>query len=58
MEGVAPQKAIVDRYNELATNYSDETADEMTSCRTTEAKGLCGFDSKVDLGDGRVALPA
>src|ERR1700692_2841655 len=30
MEGVAPQKAIVDRYNELATNYSDETADEMT----------------------------
>src|ERR1700739_2591927 len=25
MEGVAPQKAIVDRYNELAVNYSDET---------------------------------
>src|SRR5437868_12660956 len=30
MEGVAPQKAILDRYNELAMNYSDETADEMT----------------------------
>ena len=30
MEGVAPQKAILDRYNELATNYSDENADEMT----------------------------
>src|SRR6202521_5951547 len=30
MEGLAPQKAIVDRYNELAANYSDETADEMT----------------------------
>ena len=30
MEGVAPQKAIVDRYNEVAVNYSDETADEMT----------------------------
>src|SRR5580704_11940916 len=28
MEGVAKQKAILDRYNELATNYSDETADE------------------------------
>jgi hypothetical protein len=27
MEGVAPQKAILDRYNELATNYSDENAD-------------------------------
>src|SRR6188508_3621647 len=29
MEGVAKKKAILDRYNELATNYSDETADEM-----------------------------
>src|ERR1051325_10591242 len=25
MEGVAPQKAVLERYNELATNYSDET---------------------------------
>src|SRR5579864_7554901 len=30
MEGVAPQKAVLDRYNELAANYSEETADEMT----------------------------
>ena len=30
MEGVAAQKAVLDRYNELAMNYSDETADEMT----------------------------
>jgi ATPase subunit of ABC transporter with duplicated ATPase domains len=30
MEGVAAQRAILDRYNELAANYSDETADEMT----------------------------
>ncbi|MFL5061732.1 MAG: ATP-binding cassette domain-containing protein, partial [Xanthobacteraceae bacterium] len=30
MEGVAPQRAILDRYNELAMNYSEETADEMT----------------------------
>ncbi|MEM8591243.1 MAG: ATP-binding cassette domain-containing protein, partial [Pseudomonadota bacterium] len=29
MEGVADKKAILDRYNELAMNYSDETADEM-----------------------------
>src|SRR5581483_3216629 len=28
MQGVAKQKAILDRYNELAANYSDETADE------------------------------
>src|SRR5580698_4798052 len=30
MLGVAAGKAILDRYNELAMNYSDETADEMT----------------------------
>jgi ATPase subunit of ABC transporter with duplicated ATPase domains len=28
MEGVAAKKAIVDRYNELMMNYSDETAEE------------------------------
>jgi ATP-binding cassette ChvD family protein len=49
MEGVAPQKAIVDRYNELAMNYSDETADEMTQLQDEiEAKGLWDLDSKVD----------
>ena len=49
MEGVAPQKAIVDRYNELAANYSDETADEMTRLQDEiEAKGLWDLDSKVD----------
>src|SRR2546428_5329906 len=49
MEGVAPQKAILDRYNELAVNYSDETADEMTQLQDQiEAKGLWDLDSKVD----------
>jgi ATP-binding cassette ChvD family protein len=49
MEGVAPQKAILDRYNELAVNYSDETADEMTRLQDEiEAKGLWDLDSKVD----------
>ena len=49
MEGVAPQKAIVDRYNGLAVNYSDETADEMTKLQDEiEAKGLWDLDSKVD----------
>ena len=28
MEGVADKKAILDRYNELMMNYSDETAEE------------------------------
>jgi ATPase subunit of ABC transporter with duplicated ATPase domains len=49
MLGVAPQKAILDRYNELAMNYSDESADEMTRLQDEiEAKGLWDLDSKVD----------
>ena len=49
MEGVAASKAILDRYNELAMNYSDETADEMTKLQDEiEAKGLWDLDSKVD----------
>ena len=49
MDGVAAQKAILERYNELATNYSDETADEMTKLQDEiEAQGLWDLDSKVD----------
>jgi ATP-binding cassette ChvD family protein len=49
MMGVAKQKAILDRYNELAMNYSDETADEMTKLQDEiEAAGLWDLDSKVD----------
>jgi ATP-binding cassette ChvD family protein len=49
MEGVASSKAVLDRYNELAMNYSDETADEMTKLQDEiEAKGLWDLDSKVD----------
>src|SRR5919204_132964 len=49
MQGVAPQKAVLERYNELATNYSDETADEMTKLQDEiEAQSLWDLDSKVD----------
>jgi ATP-binding cassette ChvD family protein len=49
MEGVAASKAILDHYNELATNYSDETADEMTQLQDEiESKGLWDLDSKID----------
>ncbi|HLJ01354.1 MAG TPA: energy-dependent translational throttle protein EttA [Bradyrhizobium sp.] len=49
MMGVAKQKAILDRYNELAVNYSEETADEMTKLQDEiEAAGLWDLDSKVD----------
>src|SRR5271167_830572 len=59
MVGVAAQKAIVDRYNELAMNYSDETADEMTKLQDEiEAKGLWDLDSKVDLAMDALRCPA
>ncbi len=49
MLGVAKQKAILDRYNELAMNYSEETADEMTRLQDEiESAGLWDLDSKVD----------
>src|ERR1700752_2429229 len=58
MEGVGPQKAILDRYNELAVNYSDETADEMTKLQDEiEAKGLWDLDSKVDLAMDALRCP-
>jgi ATP-binding cassette ChvD family protein len=47
--GVAPLKAILERYNDLAMNYSEETADEMTALQDEiEAKDLWDLDSKVD----------
>src|SRR3989440_6777177 len=59
MEGVAPQKAILDRYNELATNYSDDTADEMTKLQDEiEAKGLWDLDSKIDQAMDALRCPS
>ena len=59
MEGVAAQKAVLDRYNELAVNYSDETADEMTRLQDEiEAKGLWDLDSKVDQAMDALRCPA
>ena len=58
MDGVAKQKAILDRYNELAMNYSDETADEMTRLQDEiEAQGLWDLDSKVDQAMDSLGCP-
>jgi ATP-binding cassette ChvD family protein len=58
MQGVAAQKAVLDRYNEIAANYSDETADEMTRLQDEiEAKGLWDLDSKVDLAMDALRCP-
>jgi ATP-binding cassette ChvD family protein len=59
MLGVAKQKAILDRYNELAVNYSEETADEMTKLQDEiEAAGLWDLDSKVDQAMDALRCPA
>src|ERR1700682_3557535 len=59
MEGVADKRALLDRYNEIATNYSDETADEMTKLQDEiEAKGLWDLDSKVDQAMDALRCPA
>jgi ATP-binding cassette ChvD family protein len=58
MEGVASSRAILDRYNELASNYSDETADEMAKLQDEiETKGLWDLDSKVDLAMDALRCP-
>lgn len=50
MLGVAAKKAILDRYNELAMNYSDETADEMARLQDEiDAHNLWDLDSQVDV---------
>jgi ATP-binding cassette ChvD family protein len=49
MEGVAEKKAILDRYNEIASNYSDETADEMTALQDQiDAQDLWDLDTQVE----------
>ncbi|MBP2150547.1 energy-dependent translational throttle protein EttA [Xanthobacter flavus] len=57
-DGVAKQKAIMERYNELAMNYSDETADEMTRLQDEiEAQGLWDLDSKVEQAMNALGCP-
>jgi len=49
MEGVAKKKAKLDRYNELAMNYSDETADEMAKLQDEiDAQCLWDLDAQVE----------
>ena len=58
MLGVAAKKALVDRYNEIAMNYSDETADEMTRLQDEiDAKNLWDLDAQVDQAMEALACP-
>ncbi|HTT48489.1 MAG TPA: energy-dependent translational throttle protein EttA [Pseudolabrys sp.] len=59
MEGVAAKKALLDRYNEIASNYSDETADEMAKLQDEiDSKNLWDLDSQVDLAMDALRCPA
>ena len=58
MLGVAAKKAILDRYNELAMNYSDETADEMADLQDQiDAGNLWDLDSQVDIAMEALRCP-
>jgi ATP-binding cassette ChvD family protein len=58
MEGVAAKKAVLDRYNEIATNYSDETADEMAKLQDKiDSQNLWDLDSQVDLAMDALRCP-
>ncbi len=49
MEGVAEKKALLDRYNELAMNYSEETADEMARLQDIiDSQDLWDLDAQVE----------
>ncbi|KZZ27046.1 energy-dependent translational throttle protein EttA [Sulfitobacter sp. HI0082] len=58
MEGVAGKKAILDRYNELAMNYSDETAEEMAKLQDDiDAQDLWDLDSQIDVSMEALRCP-
>ena len=58
MLGVAKKQAILDRYNDLAMNYTDETADEMTRLQDEiEALGLWDLDSQVEQAMDALGCP-
>ncbi|HEY8032351.1 MAG TPA: energy-dependent translational throttle protein EttA [Methylocella sp.] len=58
IQGVAEKQAILDRYNELAMNYSDPTADEMTTLQDEiEATGLWDLDARVDQAMDALGCP-
>jgi ATPase subunit of ABC transporter with duplicated ATPase domains len=59
MEGVAEKKALLDHYNELAANYSDETAEEMAKLQDViDAQNLWDLDTQVEQALDALRCPA
>ncbi len=58
MLGVKAKKDILDRYNELAMNYSDETADEMAQLQDEiDAQNLWDLDAQIDVSMEALRCP-
>ena len=58
-DGVRGLRELLDRFNELSMNYSDETADEFARLQDQiDAAGRLGARPDARPGDGRAALPA
>ncbi|MDO6963544.1 energy-dependent translational throttle protein EttA [Rhizobium alvei] len=58
MEGVADKKAILDRYNELMMNYSDETADEGAKLQDViDSQNLWDLESQVEMAMDALRCP-
>ncbi|PFG64626.1 ATP-binding cassette ChvD family protein [Thioclava sp. ES.031] len=58
MEGVAAKKAKLERFNELAMNYSDETAEEMAQLQDEiDSENLWDLDSQVDVAMEALRCP-
>ncbi len=58
MLGVAEKKAKLDKYNELAMNYSDETADEMAALQDEiDSNNLWDLDSQIDVAMEALRCP-
>ncbi len=58
MLGVKAKKDILDRYNELAMNYSDETADEMAKLQDEiDSQNLWDLDAQIDIAMEALRCP-
>ena len=58
MEGVAETAALVERFNELAANYSDETADEFAELQAKiDAADAWNLDTNVEYAMDALRLP-
>lgn len=58
MEGVADKQAILDRYNELMMNYSDETAEEGAKLQDViDSQNLWDLESQVEMAMDALRCP-